>query len=84
MSSGDDLQPCGEAVKDDVFGELHSEYMRIVAEQSPEFLDEKRAIEDSFAQQLKIIENFRRSRREVVLQEGMFMQQADECSKGGA
>lgn len=60
---------------------LYSQYLEIVSEQSPVFLAEKRMIEESFAQQLRIIDNFRKSKREIVMQEALYMQQVGAQSQ---
>lgn len=49
--------------------------MELVQERSPEFLAQKAEIEKSFEQQLKVVENYRRTRQEMVRNEGLFMQQ---------
>jgi hypothetical protein len=51
-----------------------------VTEESAEFQSEKRQIEDAYAQQLQVLENFRKSRQETVYQEGLYFQQLrDDC-----
>lgn len=55
--------------------QLYEEYMAVASEQSPAFLADKRAIEESFAQQLRIIDNFRKSKKEIVIHEALFLQQ---------
>jgi hypothetical protein len=59
-----------------------AQYLELMAEGSKEFLEEKKAIQDSFAHRLKIIENYRRSRREAILQEGLYLQQVEADRMG--
>jgi hypothetical protein len=51
------------------------DYGAAVAENCPEFLDAKREIEENFAAHLRALENYRKSKREIVLQEGLYAQQ---------
>ena len=67
----------------EAFQRLYNEYMEIVSEQSPIFMEEKQMIEDSFSQQLKIIDNFRKSKEEIVLRDAWFLQQSMEASRHG-
>lgn len=60
---------------EETFRNLCAQYMELVQERSPEFLAQKAEIEKSFEQQLKVVENYRRTRQEMVRNEGLFMQQ---------
>ena len=60
---------------EEMFRNLCAQYMELVCERSPEFLAQKAEIEKSFEQQLKVVENYRKTRQEMVINEGLFMEQ---------
>jgi hypothetical protein len=61
--------------KSEVFARYVEEYYQVAAEESPEFIAGKREVEEAYAAQFRAIENFRRSKRVLVLQEGLYLQQ---------
>lgn len=64
-----------EVSQQEVFRSLCAQYIELVQEKSAEFQAQKAEIEKSFEQQLKVVENYRKTRQEMVMNEGLFMQQ---------
>jgi hypothetical protein len=65
-----------------LFSKYMDEYCKLMIEGSQQFLEEKKAIEDAFANKLRIIENYRKSRKETILQEGLYFQQVEDDQIG--
>jgi Ethanolamine utilization protein EutJ (predicted chaperonin) len=59
----------------EAFSKCFQDYYRVVNEDAEEFRAERKQIEDTFAQQLRVLENFRKSTQETVFQEGLYFQQ---------
>jgi hypothetical protein len=54
-----------------------NEYIGLMTEASTQFAEEKKAIEQSFARQVRIIENYRKVKRETILREGLYFEQLE-------
>jgi hypothetical protein len=58
------------------------DYNAAVAENSAEFIAAKREIEENFGPQFRALENYRKSKREIVLQEALYAQQLKDDEAG--
>jgi hypothetical protein len=59
----------------EAFAHCFDDYYRVVSEESEEVIWEKKQIEGTFANQLRVLDNFRKSRLESIYQEGLYLQQ---------
>jgi hypothetical protein len=59
----------------EAFSRCFDEYYRVVSEESDEVVWEKRQIEGTYANQLRVLDNFRKSRVETIFQEGFYLEQ---------
>lgn len=70
------VQPTGTRLEQ--FAKLRDQYFAIVQESAPEYIEERRKIEQTFQSQLQVIDNYCVNKRNIVLQEGCFFQQVHD------